>query len=130
MSREEQASYYAEADRQRQLHKQLYPEWSNGENYVGPAGAADAAGNPGSARPSVCPAGQEEAPQAEEAPVQQVDAGRRRYAPAHPLHAHPTAGALPPSRSPREPNPTPHPGGLERSTRRRRSAGAEEDALI
>lgn len=33
MTKEEQARYYQEADRQRQLHKQLYPEWSNGENY-------------------------------------------------------------------------------------------------
>lgn len=39
MTKEEQARYYEEADRQRQLHKQLYPEWSNGENYVGSAEA-------------------------------------------------------------------------------------------
>lgn len=34
MTKEQQAIYYEEADRQRQLHKQLYPEWSNGQNYV------------------------------------------------------------------------------------------------
>lgn len=34
MTKEQQAIYYQEAERQRQLHKQLYPEWSNGDNYV------------------------------------------------------------------------------------------------
>ncbi|XP_029689631.1 uncharacterized protein isoform X7 [Takifugu rubripes] len=33
MTKEQQAIYYEEADRQRQLHKQLYPEWSNRQNY-------------------------------------------------------------------------------------------------
>uniref|UniRef100_H3CE54 HMG box domain-containing protein n=1 Tax=Tetraodon nigroviridis TaxID=99883 RepID=H3CE54_TETNG len=33
MTKEQQAIYYQEAERQRQLHKQLYPEWSNGDNY-------------------------------------------------------------------------------------------------
>lgn len=36
MTKEQQAIYYQEAERQRQLHKQLYPEWSNGDNYVSP----------------------------------------------------------------------------------------------
>ncbi|TWW56233.1 Transcription factor 7-like 1-C HMG box transcription factor 3-C [Takifugu flavidus] len=35
MTKEQQAIYYQEAERQRQLHKQLFPEWSNGDNYVG-----------------------------------------------------------------------------------------------
>lgn len=34
MTKEQQAVYYQEAERQRQLHKQLFPEWSNGDNYV------------------------------------------------------------------------------------------------
>lgn len=50
MTKEEQARYYQEADRQRQLHKQLYPEWSNGENYVG---ASEPGGTLGGGPPSL-----------------------------------------------------------------------------
>ena len=51
MTKEEQARYYQEAERQRQLHKQLYPQWSNGDNYVGAAAAAAAARWPLAHRP-------------------------------------------------------------------------------
>lgn len=41
MTKEQQAIYYEEADRQRQLHKQLYPEWSNRQNYVSTPSSSD-----------------------------------------------------------------------------------------
>lgn len=46
MTKEQQAIYYQEAERQRQLHKQLYPEWSNGDNYVSAPTQGDTRDNP------------------------------------------------------------------------------------
>lgn len=76
MTKEEQARYYQEADRQRQLHKQLYPEWSNGENYVG---ASEPGGTLGGGPPSLslcvsdCLTGQKKEPKAEETPLEHMD---------------------------------------------------------
>ncbi|XP_028275830.1 lymphoid enhancer-binding factor 1-like [Parambassis ranga] len=33
LSKEEQAKYYEEAEAERRLHVQLYPEWSSADNY-------------------------------------------------------------------------------------------------
>lgn len=55
MTKEQQAIYYEEADRQRQLHKQLYPEWSNRQNYVSAPSSSENVPNKGSlATVSLC----------------------------------------------------------------------------
>ena len=80
MTKEQQAVYYQEAERQRQLHKQLYPQWSNGDNYVSaPRPPGSTQRRPPTPRLTLTRllAGQEAVPGGEKKSVHQVPASPR-----------------------------------------------------